>query len=198
MVAERIIRLIHGLAKAMALFAGAAVLVLSLLIAFDIVSRDLFRYSLQGTDELGGYALALIGSLGLSYTLLQRGHPRIDIALRHFPAAIRRLLHILAYAALAAFAVFAALHAYEEFAQTVAFGSITNTPLQTPLWVPQLFWVGGTVAFAVTTLALTCHALVLLLQRPQEVDRLYGPLTVEEEVSEYVGDDHASPTRGEV
>ena len=78
----RIIRFLDHVSVAFALFAGLAVVILSLLICFDILARTFFRFSLQGTDELGGYTLALIGSLGLPYALLRRGHPRIDI----FPA----------------------------------------------------------------------------------------------------------------
>lgn len=197
METKLLFRLVNRLSTAMALLAGAAVVVLSLLIVFDIVTRSLFRFSLQGTDELGGYTLALIGSLGLAYTLLQRGHPRIDIALRHFPAAIRRVLHVAAYAVLCGFAAFMTHRAIGEFSETLAFATVTNTPLQTPLWVPQIFWVGGTLAFAIVAGLQAVHGAILLVVAPAEVDRLYGPITVEEEVHEYIGDDAPSTLRME-
>lgn len=186
---QLLFRLINRLSMLMALIAGAAVLILSVLIVFDIVSRSLFSFSVQGTDELGGYTLALIGSLGLTYTLLQRGHPRIDIALRHLKSGFRRILHVVAYGALCLFAIFMAQHAIGEFSETLAFGTVTNTPLQTPLWVPQVFWVAGTVVFALVTLVLTIHGIFLLCRTPEAIDRFYGPITVEEEVQEYLADD---------
>ena len=191
-------RLMGQLSIVMALIAGVAVIILSLLIVFDIVSRSLFRFSLQGTDELGGYTLALIGSLGLTYTLLQRGHPRIDIALKHFPVGIRRFLHVVAYGMLFLFALFMAQHAVSEFAETLAFATVTNTPLQTPLWVPQAFWVFGTVVFAIVTFIQTIHGAILLRRAPKEIDRLYGPITVEEEVQEYLGDETAQTLKTEI
>ncbi len=189
------LRIIERVSTIMALVAGASVLLLSLLIAFDILARRLLHFSLQGTDELGGYALALVGSLGLTYTLLQRGHPRIDIALRRFPAPLRGFLHVIAYAALCGFAIFMTVHAAAEFTETLAFGTITNTPLQTPLWVPQAFWVFGTAAFALVTFGLTLHAGLLFVRAGDDVERLYGPITVEEEVHDYVGDGPVDASR---
>ena len=179
-------RVLDRIAALLAIFAGGAVAVLAVLIVLDIAARSLLRFSLQGTDELGGYTLALTGSLGLAYTLIRRGHPRIDIGFRFFPPRMRQVLHVVALATLSALALFMSDHAIEEFRGTLAFGSITNTPLQTPLWVPQVFWVAGTVFFAMTALAMTGHGAMLLWQgRGREVEGLYGPLTVDEELDEY-------------
>ena len=186
-------RALDRAAVVLALVAGVAVAVLAVLIVFDITARSLFRFSLQGTDELGGYTLALTGSLGLAYTLMRRGHPRIDIGFRLFPTRMRQVLHVLALATLTGFAVFMTQHAIGEFRGTLAFGTITNTPLQTPLWVPQVFWVAGTGFFALTALVMTVHgALMIASGRGGEAERLYGPLTVEEELEEYLHPDAPS------
>lgn len=182
------LRVLDRVTAVLALLAGLAVVVLAFLILADIVGRSLFRFSLQGSDELGGYTLALVGSLGLSYTLLRRSHPRIDLAFRFFPAGLRRVLHVLAYAAISGFAVFMTMHAIGEFSETLRFGTITNTPLQTPLWVPQSLWVTGTAIFAVTALICTAHGVWLLRADPQGIDRWYGPISIDEEVHEYIGE----------
>jgi TRAP-type C4-dicarboxylate transport system permease small subunit len=189
--------ILNGLSTVLALLAGAAVVLLSLLIVFDIAARSFFHFSLQGTDELGGYTLALIGSLGLSHTLLQRGHPRIDIALRHFPLRLRAVLHVLAYAAMSGFAIFMLTHAITEFGETLKFGTVTNTPLQTPLWMPQSLWIAGIGVFAATAVICTIHAAWLLLAgRPQALEVAYGPPSVEDEVQDYVGDHPAAAEAG--
>jgi TRAP-type C4-dicarboxylate transport system permease small subunit len=181
------LRMLDQIAVVFALFAGVAVAILSLLIVFDIAARSLFRFSLQGTDELGGYTLALTGSLGLAYTLIRRGHPRIDIGFRFFGPRTRRVLHVVALATLTCFAIFMSEHAIGEFRGTLAFGTVTNTPLQTPLWVPQVFWLVGTCFFALTGFVMTVHGILLIARgRGAEVETLYGPLTVEEELEEYL------------
>jgi TRAP-type C4-dicarboxylate transport system permease small subunit len=189
---DAILRTVEHIAAALALVAGASIAVLAALITIDIVGRDFFGASIQGTDEIGGYVLAFVGSLGMALTLLRRGHPRIEIFFRFFPAALRDFLHVLAQIAMAGFAAFMAWHAWGELQTTLRFGAITNTPLQTPLWVPQGVWVIGMIFFAVTAFLATIHALVLLFTHRTSIERRYGAPTVEEEVSQYVhpeGDD---------
>ncbi|MFD1343245.1 TRAP transporter small permease [Litorisediminicola beolgyonensis] len=189
---DALLRTVEHIAAALALVAGAAIAVLAALITIDIVGRDFFGASIQGTDEIGGYVLAFVGSLGMALTLLRRGHPRIEIFFRFFPRVLRDCLHVLAQIAMAGFAAFMAWHAWGELQTTLRFGAITNTPLQTPLWVPQGVWVIGMIFFAVTACLATVHALVLLFTDRSSIERRYGAPTVEEEVSQYVhpeGDD---------
>ena len=152
----------------------------------DIVGRDFLGASIQGTDELGGYVLAFVGSLGMALTLLRRGHPRIEIFFRFFPRMMRDALHALAQLAMAGFALFMAWHAWGELQTTLRFGSITNTPLQTPLWVPQGVWVLGMAFFALTACLCALHAVTLLFTDRAAIERRYGAPTVEEEVRQYV------------
>lgn len=181
MVAEK-------LAVLLALVAGGAVAVLAILIVVDIVGRDIVGVSVQGTDEIGGYVLAFVGSLGMALTLLRRGHPRIDLFFRFFPRVVGDVFHVLAQVTIAGLAIFMTWHAWAELQTTLRFGSITNTPLQTPLWVPQSVWVLGTAFFAVAACLTSAHAIYLLIRDRSSVARFYGPVTVDEEVKNYVGD----------
>jgi hypothetical protein len=63
--------------------------------------------------------------------------------------------------------------------------------LQTPLWLPQSAWLAGIAVFAAAAGAMAAHALALLATDWRRVNRLYGPLTVEEEVDIEVGAVHA-------
>lgn len=190
-----LLRVIDKVAATLALFAGVAIAVLAILIAIDIIGRDFFGASIQGTDEIGGYVLALVGSLGMALTLLRRGHPRIDIFFRFFPRSLRGFLHALAQVTLAGFALFMTWYAWGELATTLRYGSITNTPLQTPLWVPQAFWVGGLAFFALTACITALHACILLMTDTPTLLRRYGPLTIDEEVSHYVDASEADNAR---
>lgn len=184
----QLLRWIEQIARILALFSGGAVAVLALLVAFDIISRRFMGFSLQGTDELGGYVLAIVGSLGFGYTLLRRGHPRIDIAFGLFAPRLRDALHVLAYASLTAMAIFMALHSLEELRQTLKFGTVTNTPLRTPLAWPQLIWVVGTCYFVLVGMVSTLHGLILFFSAPQALRAHYAPVSIEDEVSEFLED----------
>lgn len=183
---DAILRIVEHVAATLALVAGVAIAVLAALITVDIVGRDVFGVSIQGTDEIGGYVLAFVGSLGMALTLLRRGHPRIELFFRFFPQVLRDGLHVLAQFAMACFAVFMAWHAWGELQTTLRFGAITNTPLQTPLWVPQLVWLTGMIFFALTACLTTLHATLLLATDRASIERRYGSPTVDEEVSHYV------------
>ncbi len=183
---DTLLRTFEHIAATLALVAGVAIAVLAGLITVDIIGRDYFGVSIQGTDEIGGYVLAFVGSLGMALTLLRRGHPRIEIFFRFFPQVMRDGLHALAQVAMAAFAVFMAWHAWGELQTTLRFGAITNTPLQTPLWIPQGVWVVGMIFFAMTACLTTVHAILLLITDRSSLERRYGSPTVEEEVSQYI------------
>jgi TRAP-type C4-dicarboxylate transport system permease small subunit len=184
-----LLKVVEHLAAALALVAGGAIALLAVLITIDIIGRDFFGASIQGTDELGGYVLAFVGSLGMALTLLRRGHPRIEIFFRFFPIALRDFLHVLAQVSMAAFATFMAWHAWGELQSTLRFGAITNTPLQTPLWVPQSIWLAGMVFFALTACLLACHVALLLFADRSRIKQIYGSPSVEEEVRHYTGQD---------
>lgn len=181
-----VLKTIEILSRVFALVAGASVALLAVLICIDIAARSLFRVSLQGTDELGGYVLAFAGSCGFAYALLHKGHPRIDILLSRMPRRVQNPAHVLAQATLAGMAIFMTWFAVGELAQTIRFGAVTNTPLQTPLWLPQGLWALGCGLFALTTIITTLHGLWLLGRAPDRAALFYGPMTTSEEVEEFL------------
>lgn len=195
MTTSGLLRSLEKVAATLALAAGVAIAVLAVLIAIDIVGRDVFGVSIQGTDEIGGYVLAFVGSLGMALTLLRRGHPRIDLFFRYFPRVVCDFLHVLALVTVAGLAVFMAWHAWSELANSLRFGAIANTPLQTPLWIPQTVWVAGMAFFALTACIVATHAALLFLTDRKAISRFYGSPTVEEEVRQYVDKEHVDDAR---
>ncbi|MDW3221832.1 MAG: TRAP transporter small permease [Paracoccaceae bacterium] len=182
----RVLRAVERISTMLALGAGITIALLAVLITIDIVGRDVFGVSVQGTDEIGGYVLAFVGSLGMALTLMRRGHPRIDLFFRFFPNAVRDTLNVLAQITIAGFAVFMAWQAWGELEKTLRFGAITNTPLQTPLWVPQSIWLAGMIFFALTCCLTSAHAIWLYFTDRRAVSLFYGSPSVAEEVEQYV------------
>lgn len=161
---------------------GYVLLFLSFLIVFEIFARKLFSYSLQGVDEIGGYVVAITGTFGFAYALIERTHTRIDIILDHVPPLIRNLLNVLAYGLVTGAALFMLRYGYEALSESILFGSLSPTPLQTVMWIPQSMWVAGLVVFAITAGAMLVHLLVLQIKNPERGFSLYGPPTLQEEV----------------
>jgi TRAP-type C4-dicarboxylate transport system permease small subunit len=187
--------LLERLATLFAFLAGGAVFVLSLLIAFDVVARKLFGFSLQGTDEIGGYVLAMVGSLGMIHVLNRKEFTRIDLIVRIAPLAVQRVLHVLAYVTLAAMVVFFANHALKTLDETLLFQTRANTPLQTPMWIPQGLWATGMVFFAAMAVIHALRATILLWVAPDRVIEEYGTTGLEEEIEDYAGTPQSQNTR---
>ncbi|WP_027967384.1 TRAP transporter small permease subunit [Halomonas halocynthiae] len=171
----------HGAAIA----AGYAALGLSLLIVFEVISRKLFSFSLQGVDEIGGYVLAIGVAFSFAYALVHRAHTRVDMLLVKLPASLQALLNVLAMLLLAAFSVFMLWRAIETLRETLEFDSHASTPLQTPLWIPQGLWVIGLGVFSVLTVLLMARAVMLFLRgRNTEVNNEFGPRSADDELEE--------------
>jgi TRAP-type C4-dicarboxylate transport system permease small subunit len=161
----------------------------SLASCFEMVSRKLFQFSLQGVDEIGGYTLAITSAVGFSYTLITRGHTRIDFLVSRFPERTRAMLNAAAMVSLAGMVLFALFRGWNVLSETIEFQSTATTPLQTPMWIPQSMWYVGFVLFAAIALYLGLNSLWLLARgRFAEVNRHYGPQTLEEEIESEAGD----------
>lgn len=168
---------------------GWWLVVFSLASCFEMVARKLFQFSLQGIDEIGGYTLAVTSAVGFSYTLITRGHTRIDFLVSKLPENARAVLNCLAMVTLAATALFAAFRGWNVLSETIEFQSTATTPLQTPLWIPQSMWYVGIVLFAAIALYLAAHSVWLLARgKVALLNRYYGPQTLQEEIENEAGD----------
>lgn len=181
---------IHALqapARGMAIIGGWWLLALSFATVAEILSRKLLGRSFQGVDEVGSYTTAVFSALALSWTLLSKSHTRVDFLLARMPAAMRALLNATAYATLAGLAVFGAWRGWFVLSESLEFQATANSPLGTPLWIPQSLWLAGMTAFALCASALATHALWLLLTDRRRLNALYGPMTLDEEIAAEAG-----------
>lgn len=186
MMSHRVSRAGAKLVRALAIAGGYGFLGLSLLVAFEVIARKFFTFSLQGVDEIGGYVMAGAVALGISYTLFHRAHTRIDMFIDRLPAPLRPAFHAFAMVALAAFGVFMAWRATTTLIDSIGYQSVASTPLQTPLWIPQLIWDAGLLFFAGMATVLALHAVVLTVRNPAAVMALYGSRSVREEIDDEV------------
>lgn len=179
---DPISRVVEPVARVAAIVCGYLVLALSIAVSVEIVGRKLFSHSFPGTDDIGGYVLAIVAIIGASYTMAKRGHTRVDIFLVRMPVAWQRVLNTLAMVCMALFAGFAAWRGSTVLLESIEFQSVATNPLQTPLWQPQSLWLIGLVLFALISLAYALHALVLLVRGDPRLNKYYGPATVQDEL----------------
>ncbi len=168
---------------------GLIFVALSLLVAVETVVRKLFNFSLQGADELGGYALAICATIAFSLALLGRTHIRVDVFHGRLPGWLQTGLNWLSAVCIAAFALLLAWLAWYVLQDSRSYQSVSQTPWATPLAWPQTAWVIGLVVFAGVSLAVASRATWLLVQgRVAELNRDFGPRSTKDEVDEELED----------
>lgn len=174
---------------------GLIFLALSVLIAVETITRKLFNFSLQGANELGGYALAVGATIAFTMAIFGRNHIRVDVLHARFPAAVQAALNWLSIAFLAAFALLMAWLSLQVFTDTLGYQSVSQTPWATPLKYPQLAWLIGQGAFALVAVLYLARATWLLAQgRMAEMNRDFHPKSAKEELHQEL-DDLASRTK---
>ena len=168
---------------------GYALLGLSLMVVVDIVSRKLLGFSLQGTDELGGYVLAIGSTLAFSVALIGQGHIRVDILRGVLPRTARAVLDWLSAVLMAALAALLTWVSYLMLSDSISYGSIAPTPWGTPLAMPQGAWFIGMVMLLLVALWLAlCASILFFSGRHERLVKDFGPTRVSEEISEEFND----------
>jgi TRAP-type C4-dicarboxylate transport system permease small subunit len=176
-----------GVSRIFAIVAGWALLGLSVFIGVDVIGRKLFDFSMQGSDEIGGYIMAATCAFGFSYTLAKRSHIRLNLILPRLPKNFQGAANILAYAALALYAYMLLWRVGALFLESWQLKAVAPTPLETPLWIPQFFLAAGLAWFALhLTVYLVEIVAMTLGGRIKELNRTFGVETVEEETTREV------------
>ena len=168
---------------------GGIFLLLSAVVAVETVSRKVFNVSLQGADELGGYALAVGSTIAFSLALMGRNHIRVDVFHEKMPRALQAALNWLSIVALAVLGLFIAWIAWKVIGDTRQYGSTAQTPWATPLIIPQSVWYVGLVTFALVASGYALRATRLLLSgRIDELNHDFHPKSAKEELKEELDD----------
>jgi TRAP-type C4-dicarboxylate transport system permease small subunit len=177
-------RIAGPLVRFVALLGGYAILGVAVFVSLEVVLRRAVGISLQGADEFGGYALAAAASFGFAYTLMLRGHTRIELVLERLPRRTAGVFDVLAMIAIAGMALFLFWRGWSVMAESIEFRTLSGTPSQTPLWKPQAIWVAGLGLFAVYAVLAALHALWLTATGNPALQRWYGAKSLEEEILE--------------
>lgn len=150
--------------RGVALVVGLGLLICAGFVLLDIIMRQIGT-SLGGTEEIAGYAMALATSWGMSFTLLELGHVRIDLLRSRAGPFMRALFDVFSMVVMSAVIITVAIKSWPVLERSLVNGSRANTPLETPLAWVQAPWFAGWVWFAVMSTLVTLAALSLLLKR---------------------------------
>jgi TRAP-type mannitol/chloroaromatic compound transport system permease small subunit len=171
---------------------GVFLLLAALLVSVEVVGRKLLFLPFNVGTELSTYALAVGASWSFAQALLQRAHVRIDVLRSLLPAPARTSLDIVALVSLAAFGLIVSWHVWDTVETSWSLGARENTPLATPLVIPQLLWFWGMAWFAAVAIVETVRACAALARGDMStVNRIAAPLGVEDEIDEVLAETRA-------
>lgn len=168
---------------------GLIFVALSLVVAVETSLRKLFNVSLQGADELGGYALAVGATIAFSLALLGRTHIRVDVFHERLPKGVQVFLNWLSAMSLAAFAALMAYLAWFVIQDSQSYKSVAQTPWATPLVYPQSAWLVGLILFGVLAVGIALVATwQLVTGRADALNAMLHPRSTREELKEELED----------
>ncbi|KFC73089.1 TRAP-type mannitol/chloroaromatic compound transport system, small permease component [Bosea sp. LC85] len=180
---------LQRLSALLANICGYVLLALAVLVTAETLGRKFFNISLQGVDELGGYALAVGSALAFTTALVDRAHIRIELFHVMLPMPLQMALNWFAITSIAAFGGLLAYVCFTILWDSFAYNSTAPTPWATPLIYPQSLWYGGVVIFALVSAVMALHATYLLVTgNGKALNKAYGPKEAAEEVKEELED----------
>lgn len=169
-ILDQLRRINHGVA----LLAGLVLVACVAFILIDVLLRQIGS-SLGGTDEISGYVMAAVTAWGMAYALLEMAHVRIDILRTQLGQPGRVLLDLIAMISMAAVTLLIAVQSWPVLGRTLEVDARANTPLETPLWIPQLIWWMGWAWFAIASCVLLICAVSMMVKRQlDEAERTVG------------------------
>ena len=178
-----------NLEKVAATLFGVVFVLLSLAVAVETSMRKLFNISLQGVDELGGYALAVGASLAFTLALVSRAHIRIDLIHDRLPQGPRVVLNVLAMLTVSATALLLLAMAFYSLRDSIALNSTAQTPWATPIKYPQMVWFACLGLFAAVAGGYGIRVLWMAFSgRGDALVRDYSPRGAKEELKEELDD----------
>ncbi len=155
------------------------------LICFEVLARKFAGFTIGGADELSGYAFAISTSWALAFAVINRANVRVDAIYQTLPVRIAAILDWVALVAMGVFSVYLTKYAYEVVAVSWMQNSAANTPLATPLWIPQgLWWLGLVWLCIVMALMLARASFLLVTGDLDALQELCGVRSTKEEAEE--------------
>jgi TRAP-type C4-dicarboxylate transport system permease small subunit len=124
----------------------AAVIVMLVVIGVDILTRSLFNFSFEISDELGGYMLVVISFVSLPVCQVSDSFHHVELVQSRLSPLGRAVSHVIFGVLSLVFCVLLLWQLTRFELSSFRFGDRAPTYLATPLWIPQSAMMLGAAA----------------------------------------------------
>ena len=155
----------------------AALVAMLVLIAVDIVTRSVFNFSFEVSDEVGGYMLVVICFLSLSPCHVNGSFHQVEFVQAQLSPRARSISQLIFGLLSLSACVLLAWQFIRLELSSWRFGDVTPSYLSTPLWLPRLPMAIGMVALGfslVRTVTAEAKRLRHLIGVHGKPDRAHG------------------------
>jgi TRAP-type C4-dicarboxylate transport system permease small subunit len=130
------------------LICAVAIVALAAIVLTEIVTRNLFNFSFQISDEVGGYIVVGLTFLALPVCQARQAYHHVMFIQVRLPRRAREVLNLGFDLLSLAFCLVLVWQLAWQTIQTWQSGDIAPTLLATPLWIPQAVMPLGCVILA--------------------------------------------------
>ncbi len=148
---------------------AAALIVMLVVIGVDILTRSLFNFSFEISDELGGYMLVVITFVSLPVCQISDSFHHVELVQSRLSPFARAVSHVIFDLLSLAFCVLLLWQLVRFEITSFRFGDHAPTYLATPLWIPQIAMMLGAAAL--------CFSMVRTLAADVARLRAFGKTT---------------------
>ncbi|MBI2869310.1 MAG: TRAP transporter small permease [Chloroflexi bacterium] len=153
-------RLIRWITDVLAGTASIALVAVTLMISSYIIIREMTPLKIYFVEEWTEMLTVLIGYFAFAYALRMKRHIIVDMLVRHFPEATRRVLE-LSTGILGLIAIAFTLQRAISFLQYNWVRHIVyQGVIRTPMWIPSLFIVIGLTVFVLAILGYNMQKII--------------------------------------
>ena len=121
------------------LLAGVALLLSMIMVIVGVVARYILNVAVIFVDEYTGYLLVIMTFMALGYTLRTEGHIRVDLLTRVLSEKTQLYLNLMACLITMALTVLLIVQTWHRAWSSYKLNSVSTSPLETPLFIPQVF-----------------------------------------------------------
>ncbi|MEJ5347246.1 MAG: TRAP transporter small permease [Desulfosoma sp.] len=158
---EKITPIVKKLSEIAVSISSVAMILIVLLILLEVFLRSFLNTSTMIADEYSAYLYVVLVFFGLGYTLGTDGHIRVKVILSRLRGRSQSLLDLWAAVAALALTGFALWYSILLVREAYSLEMVSETPSQTPMWIPQAAIPIGLILFLVPLLA---HGVVAVLR----------------------------------
>ena len=150
----------------------AALIVMLVVIGVDILTRGLFNFSFEISDELGGYMLVVVTFVSLPVCQISDSFHHVELVQSRLSPFARAVSHIIFDLLSLTFCVLLVWQLARFEITSFRFNDHAPTYLATPLWIPQAVMLLGAAAmcFAMVRTLAAHIARARALQTTEGVD----------------------------